>query len=81
MARTQDLVNSITVTENISTLQRRTAYTAANLPEYIGYAPKGAATSDNSWTIFKYTYNGTGLETLKQTSYDAWDNYLTADYA
>jgi hypothetical protein len=78
----QDIVNSTTITEAPSPLQRRTEYNAENLPLYIGFAPYGFATSATVWTIFKFTYNASNLETLKQTALRvAWDERATVGYA
>lgn len=49
-------------------------------PVYIGYGAKGIATSDSGWLLFKYTYDASGFVTLKQVSYDAWDDRATATY-
>ncbi len=63
------------------TSQRRTAYNANLLPEYIGYAIRGEATSSGTWIIWKFTYDANNMETLKQTAFDSWDNKATASYA
>ena len=78
----QDILNSTTITEAPSPLQRRTEYNAAFLPLYIGYAPYGFASSANVWTIFKFTYTAENLESLKQTALRvAWDERTTVGYA
>ena len=72
--------NSYATHEAPSTWQRRTSYTAANLPEYIGFAPVGVASSADGWTIYKITYSSS-LETLKQTAFGAWDDKTALSYS
>lgn len=40
---------------------QRMSYTGAGLPEYIGLASPGTATSASSWQIRKLTYTGTNV--------------------
>lgn len=79
----QDLINSQATSEAPNTIQRRTDYDEeTNLPVYIGFAHYGAASSADVWTIYKITYNASGLETLKQTATKAvWDNRTSETYA
>ena len=45
-----------------------------NLPTYIGlHLINGAATTDLSWKIFKFTYSGSDTTRI-QTAYGAWDS-------
>lgn len=78
--RSIDLVNSITTTDAPSTLQNRYEYDGSGLVIYAGYAPRGMATSEDGWTIFKYTYSNSQV-TLKQTTLDAWDARAAASYS
>lgn len=78
--RTQDIINSKTINEAPSTLVNRFEYNGDSTVLYAGYAPRGSATSDDVWTIFKYTYSSQ-LVTLKQTAFDSWDNRATASYS
>lgn len=48
---------------------------------YAGYAPRGVTASSEGWLLFKYTYDGDGFCTLKQTAYASWDNRASASYA
>lgn len=38
-------------------------YNVNNLIEYIGYAPPGTQEGEAGWTIVKFIYNGSGLQT------------------
>lgn len=63
------------------------AYTAANLTEYVGYAPPGTATTDTAWRIKKFTYDGNNLQTdtqFPEGSADfkfAWDSRTAYVYS
>jgi YD repeat-containing protein len=46
-------------------------------PVYIGWGPRGLATSSEGWIIHKYTYDGDDQVTIRQIAYDAWDNHAT----
>lgn len=72
MVRQLDSVNSYTITEGPSSLQRRTEYNGNSIPLYIGYAPKGYTAGTDGWTIFKFTYDANNLETYKATAYGNW---------
>jgi len=80
MARNLDILNSYTITEGPSSLQNRFEYNADGTVLYAGYAPRGAAASENVWVIFKYSYTSQQV-VLKQTAYDTWDDRGTATYA
>ena len=51
------------------------------LPDYIGYAPRGLATSDQGWLLQKFTYDISRQCLLRQIAYDSWDNHTGATYA
>lgn len=75
-----DLLNSIMFCEAPSTLQNRFEYNVDTTVLYAGYAIKGAAASDEVWTIQKFTYTSQ-MVTLKQTAVRvAWDNRASATY-
>lgn len=79
--RQNDLVNSLTTTEAPSSLQNRFEYNGDGTVLYAGYAPRSVSSSDEAWTIFKYTYNVSQQVTLKQTAFSNWDNRALAEYA
>ena len=56
--------------------QVRIAYTGSN-PIYIGYADRGAATTDTTWFILKLSWTGTTV-TLIQSGVGAWDSRADA---
>lgn len=49
-------------------------------PIYVGFAPRGTPTSDLSWTIYYFVYDGNAQMTSRTTAYDSWDNRVTATY-
>lgn len=79
MARPLELVNSYSINEVPSSLQNRYEYNGDGTVAYAGHAPRGAESTDNSWTIFQYTYVG-GAVTLKQTGYGAWSDRASLEY-
>lgn len=70
-------------TEIPSNMQMRADYLARTdgNPIYLGYAPKGLASSLGGWLLHKYTYDGSDQCTLRQIAYDSWDNRATASYS
>lgn len=60
--------------------QIRVEYDGSNNPLYIGYAPRGEASSASAWLIQKFTYSGTNM-TLRQIAYNTWDNRASASYS
>lgn len=50
-------------------------------PIYVGFAPKGAATSDNVWLIQKSTYNGSNQLTQRQSAVGSYDNRASLTYS
>lgn len=65
---------------------QRMAYTGAGLPEYIGLASPGTATSAASWQIRKLTYSGTNVTELNfadgNLNFDnVWDDHATLSYS
>lgn len=66
-------------TEIPSNMQMRCDYVGRTdgQPIYIGWAPRGLATSINGWLIHKYTYDVDNQATLRQIAYDKWDNHAT----
>lgn len=80
MARTQDIVNSKTVTTTSSILQKRIEYDGDGNPVYKGVSPRGTSSAEQVWTITKYTWS-TGNMVQSQTAFDSWDGRATANYA
>lgn len=78
--RQKDLVNSQTTTEAPSSLQRRAEYNEDGTMKYLGFAIYGAASSDDAWTVYEFTYVN-GQETLKQTGFGSWDAREDLTYA
>jgi hypothetical protein len=52
------------------------AYDANNRIEYIGWAQRGAATSEEKWFMIKFVYNGNGTvaQILAAPKYSIWDD-------
>lgn len=46
-------------------------------PLYQGFAPRGLATSNDGWLLYKFTYDASNNMTLRQIAYNSWD--LRAD--
>jgi hypothetical protein len=71
------------ITEIPSNMQMRVDYDGQTdgLPKYLGFAPRGLASSATGWLIQKFTYDGSRQATLRQCAYDSWDNRATASYA
>lgn len=51
----------------------RIEYTGGNA-NYMGFAEKGLGISASGWLLHKYTYDASGNATLRQISYDSWDD-------
>lgn len=78
--RNQNSTAAPTKTEEVpGELQMRAEYSGADLI-YLGKAIAGRATSASAWVIHKYTY-ASGLPTVKQTAYGAWDDRASLTYA
>jgi hypothetical protein len=75
----EPLLSAQRYTEIPSNQQMRADYLARTdgQPIYVGYAPRGLATSDTSWLLQKFTYDGNSQCTLRQIAYGSWD--LRAD--
>lgn len=85
MSRNLPIPNSFTTTEALSTLQNRYEYDSNDNPIYAGEAMKGTASSNEEWTILKYTWvagtvSGYNM-TLKQSAFGAWDNRSSLSYS
>ncbi len=50
-------------------------------PVYLGFAPQGLATSNTHWLLHKFTYDGSDRVTVRQISYNSWDNHASASYS
>lgn len=69
-------------TEIPSNMQMRAAYSSTDgLPDYLGFAPRGLASSTTGWLLQKFTYDASRQCTLRQIAYDSWDNRAVATYA
>lgn len=65
---------------------QRMSYTAQGLPEYIGIAFPGSATSAAVWQIRKLTYTGTNATAVLwcdgNNNFDnIWDNHPSLSYS
>ncbi|TET75149.1 MAG: hypothetical protein E3J56_00985 [Candidatus Aminicenantes bacterium] len=65
---------------------QRMAYTTQGLPEYIGIAFPGAATSAAVWQIRKLVYTGTNCTSVLwadgNNNFDGiWDNHASLSYS
>jgi len=67
------------VTDIPSNQQMRCEYSGDNLI-YLGFADKGISSAASGWLLHKYTYDASGKVTLRQISYDAWSDHVTAVY-
>ena len=63
-------------TEIPSNMQMRADYTTRTdgQPVYLGFAPKGLASSATGWLLHKFTYDGSDRVTVRQIAYDIWDD-------
>lgn len=52
-----------------------------NQPVYVGFAPKGLATSSEGWLLWKITYDSFGDFSYKQVAYDDYDSRASASYS
>ena len=55
-------------------------YSGGTFVVYAGYAPMGAATTDDKWTIFLYSYDGNNNVTSKQTWLGKWSQRTIGNY-
>lgn len=78
-AEFEQLLSAKRTTEIPTNLQLRADYLARTdgLPTYMGYAPKGLASSSTGWLLQKFTYDASSQCTLRQIAYNSWD--LRAD--
>ena len=79
-----ELKVTIPLTGVAGALQLRCDYDGATdgRPRWVGFAARGVATSDTSWLLQRFTYDGNRQCTLRQIAYDSWDNHsTTAVYA
>ncbi len=69
-----------------NTYTQRMAYTSMGLPEYVGLATAGTATSAVSWQIKKLVYTGTNVTSVIWADGDInfdniWDNHSSLSYS
>ncbi|KYK25706.1 hypothetical protein AYK26_07760 [Euryarchaeota archaeon SM23-78] len=62
-----------------SNMQMRVEYSGYNAL-YLGYADSGLGISASGWLLQKYTYDASGRATLRQISYDSWDDRALTTY-
>lgn len=78
----EDSLYARRITEIPSNMQLRGDYSSTDgLPDYLGFAARGIATSTTGWLLQKFTYDANRQCTLRQIAYDSWDNRTTATYA
>lgn len=63
-----------------SNQQTLMAYDGSSNLQYVGYAPKGLATSSTNWLLYNMSYASSALVS-KKVAYDSWDNKSTASYS
>lgn len=81
MARSQDIINSITTTQIPSTAVQKFAYDGNNNVIYEGTAPRGTSVDTPDWVLIQFTYDGSNNCTDKKTAFDSWTNRVGASYA
>jgi len=67
-----------------SNLQQRLDYVSRTdgQPVYMGFAERGMGISASGWLLQKFTYTGDpGDMTLRQISYDSWDDRTLTTYS
>ena len=59
-----------------SNLQQRLDYGSRTdgQPDYMGFAEKGLGISASGWLLQEFTYDASGKMTLRQISFDSWDD-------
>lgn len=76
-----DNLTYIMTTDAPNPLQMRVEYDADNNPIYLGTAVAGASSSDEVWTINKFTWTSGNME-LKQTAFKvSWLDRATVTYS
>ena len=63
-------------------LQMRLDYTGTptGQPLYPGYGAKGLGVGDEGWLIYKFTYDGNDMVTLRQSQYTNWTARASGTY-
>jgi hypothetical protein len=63
--------------------QRQVAYTSDNLPEFIGWAVRGKATSAAAWQIIKLAYDSSNNMTSTKSALrdSVWDNRASLTFS
>lgn len=85
MARSLEKINSVSINEVPSSNAQRWDYNSDGTILYAGHAPRGTQSTDDGWTVFRYTntsgvWTGT-LPTLKETGFGTWSDRASLDYA
>lgn len=68
------------VVEIPSNQQMRIAYGTNGMEEYVGYAPRGIATSAGGWLIHYLEYDVSDRLTSRTIGSGAWDDRATITY-
>lgn len=75
------LPNSSSVNVLPELMQNLFDYDGGNNVIYSGYAVQGASQNATVWTIYYFTYNGSGQCTSRQIAIDSWSNRYNAIYS
>lgn len=71
-------------TEIPSNMQMRADYNLNKTQRYLGYAPRGLATSQDGWLIHQFLYSLASFPnqlSARLIAYDSWDNRVSASYS
>jgi len=76
----EESIDAKRTTEIPSILQMRCEYSGNDLI-YLGFAEKGLGISASGWLLHKYTYDASGKVTVRQVSFDSWDDRVLTTYS
>lgn len=79
----EPLIYAKRVTEIPSNMQLRADYDSQTdgKPKFLGFGPRGLASSSTGWLLQQFTYDASRQVTLRQVAYNTWDNRASATYA
>lgn len=80
MAKPEDNMNYIFVSEIPPGYIVNRAYNASKQIQYLGHAKKGTANATSIWTIREYTYTSSQVTSERVAHNVAWDDRATATY-
>jgi YD repeat-containing protein len=67
--------------DSFDELHKKFVYNELGQCIYVGSAVRGKSTADTqAWTLFRFTYDGSGNCIEKQVAFDSWDRREVADY-